>query len=154
ILLYISSSDDEEPSTIRGPVDVRSLNQSIDLFLLRRKHLEVALGRRRQRLDQVLHRILVDAADQIEQQDRHFSIRQEQWMDVPLCKILHYRMIIRKITIVDKRLVQSYKRVCTARMPDTALRRIAVVADPDVSLEIFQLVIFYNIISVADEFEN
>src|SRR5439155_17579393 len=75
-------------------------------------------------------------------------------MDVPLRQILHYRMIIRKITIVDKRLVQSYKRVCTARMPDTALRRIAVVADPDVSLEIFQLVIFYNIISVADEFEN
>src|SRR6266705_5714259 len=75
-------------------------------------------------------------------------------MDVPLRQILHYRMIVRKITVVDKRLVQSYKRVRAARMPDTALRRIAVVANPYVSLEIFQPVILYNIISVADEFEN
>src|SRR5438552_1198322 len=75
-------------------------------------------------------------------------------MDVPLRQILHYRMIIRKITVVDKRLVQSDKRVCTAGMPDPALRRIAVVADPYVSLEIFQPVILYNIISIADQFEN
>src|SRR2546428_10316047 len=75
-------------------------------------------------------------------------------MDVSLGQILHYRMVIRKITIVDKRLVQSDKRVCTARMPDPALRRIAVVADPNVSLEVFQPVVFYNVISVADEFEN
>src|SRR2546430_4060275 len=75
-------------------------------------------------------------------------------MDVPLRQILHYRMIIRKVTVVDKRLVQSYKRVGAAGMPDPALRRIAVVADPDVSLEILQPVILYNIISVADQFEN
>src|SRR6266566_2171381 len=75
-------------------------------------------------------------------------------MDVSLRQIFHYRMIIRKITIVDKRLVQSYKRVRAARMPDPALRRIAVVADPDVRLEIFQPVILYDIISVADQFEN
>src|SRR6266566_6093234 len=75
-------------------------------------------------------------------------------MDVPLRQILHYRMIIRKITIVDKRLVQSYKRVGAARMPDTALRRIAVVADPDMSLEILEPVILYNIISITDQFEN
>src|SRR5439155_23224419 len=77
-----------------------------------------------------------------------------QWMDVPLRQILHYRMIIGKITIVHKRLVQSDKRVCTARMPDTALRRVSVVADPDVSLEILQPVILYNIISISDKFEN
>ena len=63
-------------------------------------------------------------------------------------------MVIRKVTVVDERLVQSDKRVCTAGMPDPALRRIAVVADPDVSLEIFQPVILYNIISIPDEFEN
>src|SRR5439155_3642198 len=75
-------------------------------------------------------------------------------MDVPLRQILHYRMIIRKITIVDKRLVQSDKRMCTARMPDPALRRVSVVTDPYVSLEIFQPVILYNIISIPDQFEN
>src|SRR2546428_970727 len=75
-------------------------------------------------------------------------------MDVPLRQILHYRMIIRKVTVVDKRLVQSYKRVGAAGMPDPALRRIAVVANPDVSFEILQLVILYNIISIADQFEN
>src|SRR2546423_2617572 len=75
-------------------------------------------------------------------------------MDVPLRQILHDRMIIREITIVDERLVQSDKRVGTARMPDPALRRIAVVANPDVSLEILQPVILYNIISISDQFEN
>src|SRR6266576_3631772 len=75
-------------------------------------------------------------------------------MDVPLRQILHYRMVIRKVTVVDKRLVQSYKRVRAARVPDPALRRIAVVANPDVSLEILQPVILYNIISISDQFEN
>src|SRR5437016_1769013 len=75
-------------------------------------------------------------------------------MDVPLRQILHYRVVVRKITIVDKRLVQSDKRVRAAGMPDPTLGRVSVVADPDVSLEIFQPVIFYNIISVADQFEN
>src|SRR5437660_4501137 len=75
-------------------------------------------------------------------------------MDVSLRQILYYRMIIRKVTVVDKRLVQSDKRVCTARMPDPALRRIAVVANPDVSLEILQPVVLYNIISITDQFEN
>src|SRR2546422_4789535 len=75
-------------------------------------------------------------------------------MDVPLGQIFHYRMIIRKVTVVDERLVQSDKRVRASGMPDTALRRVSVVAEPDVSLEIFQPVVFYNIISVADQFEN
>src|SRR5438128_10695721 len=63
-------------------------------------------------------------------------------------------MVIRKVTVVDERLVQSYKRVGAAGMPDPALCRIAVVANPDVSLEILQPVILYNVISVADQFEN
>src|SRR2546425_1156016 len=75
-------------------------------------------------------------------------------MDVPLRQILHYRMVIREITVVYKRFVQSDKRVSSPWMPDTALRRIAVVANPYVSLEIFQPVVLYNIISIADQFEN
>src|SRR5713101_5579154 len=75
-------------------------------------------------------------------------------MDVPLSQILHYRMIIREITIVDERLVQSDKRVRTTRMPHPAFRRIAVVANPYVSLEILQPIILYNIISISDQFEN
>src|SRR5437588_9175848 len=63
-------------------------------------------------------------------------------------------MVIRKVTVVDERLVQSDKRVGSAGMPDPALRRIAVVANPDVSLEILQPVILYNIISIPDQFEN
>src|SRR5207244_11507815 len=63
-------------------------------------------------------------------------------------------MIIRKVTVVDKRLVQSDKRVGTAGMPDPTLGRVSVVANPDVSLEVFQPIIFYNIIPAADEFEN
>src|SRR6266705_2528579 len=63
-------------------------------------------------------------------------------------------MIVREVAVVDKRLVQSDKRVCTARMPDSAFRGIAVVANPYVRLEVFQPIVFYNIISVPDQFEN
>src|SRR5438876_11007063 len=75
-------------------------------------------------------------------------------MDVPLCQVFHYRVVIRKITVVNERLMQPDKRVRAAGMPDPAPRRIAVVADPDVSFEIFQSVELYNIISVADQFQN
>src|SRR5439155_21937608 len=60
----------------------------------------------------------------------------------------------RKMHILYKPLAQSDKRVCTAGMPDPALSRVSVVADPYVSLEIFQPVILYNIISISDQFEN
>src|SRR5438132_11415810 len=63
-------------------------------------------------------------------------------------------MIIRKVTVVDERLVQSDKRVCAAGMPDPTLGRVSVVADPDVSLEVFQSIVLYNIISIPDQFEN
>src|SRR5438093_7937286 len=75
-------------------------------------------------------------------------------MYVPLSQILHYRMIICEITVMDKCLMQPDKWVCAAGMPDPTFRRIAVMADPDVSLEIFQPVVLDNIISVADQFQN
>src|SRR5947199_9494083 len=75
-------------------------------------------------------------------------------MYVPLSQILHYRMIICEITVMDKCLMQPDKWVCVAGMPDTTFRRRAVMADPDVSLEIFQPAVLDNIISVADQFQN
>src|SRR5205809_1842709 len=75
-------------------------------------------------------------------------------MYVPLSQILHYRMIICEITVMDKCLMQPDKWVCAAGMPDPTFRRIAVMADPDVSLEIFQPVVLDNIISVANKFQN
>src|SRR5947208_17151872 len=75
-------------------------------------------------------------------------------MYVPLSQKLHYRMIICKITVMDKCLMQPDKWVCAAGMPDPTFSRISVVADPDVGFEVFQSVILYNIISVADQFQN
>src|SRR5207247_11363045 len=75
-------------------------------------------------------------------------------MYVPLSQKLHYRMIICKITVMDKCLMQPDKWVCAAGMPDPTFCRISMVADPDVGFEVFQSVILYNIISVADQFQN
>jgi hypothetical protein len=45
-------------------------------------------------------------------------------------------MIIRKITIMHQRLMQTNERVRTPWMPDPALRRIPMMANPDMRLEI------------------
>src|SRR2546427_7967678 len=63
-------------------------------------------------------------------------------------------MIIRKITIMDQRLMQPHKRMRTTRMPDPALRRIPMMTDPYVGLEIFQLVVSYNIIPVTHQLQH
>src|SRR6267143_2372882 len=55
-------------------------------------------------------------------------------------------MIIRKITIMHQRLMQPHKRMRAPWMPDPALRRIPMMTNPDMSLEILQPVIPYNIV--------
>src|SRR6266699_2842780 len=67
ILLHIIPCDDEEPWAIRRPVNVRRLDQSVDLFLLLRQHLKISLSCRCQSFNQILQWILVDAAEKVEQ---------------------------------------------------------------------------------------
>src|SRR5438128_11838538 len=62
-------------------------------------------------------------------------------------------MIIRKITIMHQRLMQPHERVRAAWMPDPALRRIPMMTNPHVSLEILQFVVSYNIIPVTHQFQ-
>src|SRR6266487_260419 len=62
-------------------------------------------------------------------------------------------MIIRKITVMHQRLMQPHERMRAAWMPDPAFRRIPVMANPYVSLEIFQLVVSYNIIPKTHELQ-
>src|SRR5207249_2214369 len=63
-------------------------------------------------------------------------------------------MIIRKITIMHQRLMQSHERVRAAWMPDPALRRIPMMTNPDMRLEILQPVIPYNIIPKTHELQH
>ena len=63
-------------------------------------------------------------------------------------------MVVREITVVYKCLMQPDKGVRAAWMPDPALRRITVVADPNVGLEVLKLIVLYNVITIAYEFQN
>src|SRR2546426_1709040 len=67
ILLHIIPSYNEEPWAIRGPVNMRRLYQSVDLFLLLRQHLKISLSCRCQSFYQIFQWVLVDAAEKVEQ---------------------------------------------------------------------------------------
>ena len=71
------AGDDEEPRAVGRAVDVRRLDRPVDLLLLRRQPVEVQLGGRRQRLDDVFQRIMVGPVQQIEQQRRDFRVGEE-----------------------------------------------------------------------------
>src|SRR2546425_12188912 len=63
-------------------------------------------------------------------------------------------MIIRKITIMHQRLMQTHKRMRATGMPDPSLRRIPMMTNPDMSLEILQPVIPYNIITITHQLQD
>jgi len=55
---------------------------------------------------------------------------------------------------VDQRLVQPDERVRPAGVPHLALRRVAVVANPDVRRQLFELVATDDIIAIADHLQH
>ena len=96
---------------------------AVDPLLLRRQLVEVQLGRRRQGLDDVLERVLVDPVPQVEEQDRDLGVGQELLADVALAQVLADRVVVGEVAVVDQRLVQADERVRAARVPDAALGR-------------------------------
>ena len=70
-----------------------------------------------------------------------------------LTQVLHYAVIVREVTVVNKCLVHANERVGTGRMPDTAFGGIALVGNPYLRLKIFQAVIMHHVLSIAHHFE-
>ena len=98
--------------------------------------------------------IAVDAVPQVEGQDRHLRIREELRINVALLEIFGHRMVVGEVAVVDQRLVQPDERVRAAGVPHAALGGIALVGDPDVGLEIQQLVVVGHLLRVADDLQD
>ena len=133
---------------------MRRLYLPVDGLLLRRQLVEIQFGCRRQRLDDVLQRILVNAVPQIEQLDRDFGVGQELLADISLPQIFADGIVVCKIAVVDQRFVHAHKRMRSARMPHTPLGGIALMGNPRMRLKILELVILDILLGIADQFEN
>ena len=63
-------------------------------------------------------------------------------------------MVVGEVAVVHQCGVERGERVSTAGMPDAALGRIALVADPHPGLDILHLVVAQRVLRVADEFQH
>jgi len=106
LLVRVIARDDEEPGTVGRGVDVSRLDLAIDPLFLWRKLVEIQLGGRGQRLDDVLERVLVHAVPQIEELHRHLGVSEELLLDVALAQVLAHRMVVGEVAVVHQRLVQ------------------------------------------------
>ncbi len=154
LLVGVVARDDEEPGTIGRGVDVGRLNLAVDALLFRRKLVEIQLGGRGQRLDDVLQRVLVDPVPQIEELHRHLGVGEELLLDVALAQVLAHRMVVGEVAVVHQRLVQPHERVRATRVPHAALGGVALVRDPHVGTEILQLVVLDVLLGVAHDLED
>jgi hypothetical protein len=84
------------------------------MLLIGREQCEIPLGRRGQRLDHILQRVLIDAVQQIKDERRDLGIGKKERSDVPLAQILAERRIVGKVPVVYKRFMKPHKGVCSA----------------------------------------
>ena len=130
------------------------LNRFVEFLFARWKHVKIHLCGRRHGLNQVLQWIFIDPAPQIEQQCRFLRIRQKQRVIVSLLEIFADRLVVGKIAIVHERLVECAERMAAAGMPDPAARRIALVGEPCVGLEIIQLVVPDDVFGITNDLQD
>jgi len=63
-------------------------------------------------------------------------------------------MIIGKIAIMDKGLIQADKGMCPGRMPNSSLGGITLVSYPDMRLEIVKFVVLDHLLGIANYLED
>ena len=154
LLVGVVARDDEEPGTVGRGMDVGRLNLTVNPLLLWRKLVEIQLGGRGQRLDDVLQRVLVHAVPQIEELHRHLGIGEELLFDIALAQVLAHRMVVGEVAVVHQRLVQTHERVRATRVPHASFCGIALVRDPHVGAEVLQLVVLHVLLGVAHDLED
>ena len=150
----VVARDDEEPRPVGRGVDVRGLDLAVDALLFLGQLIEVELRRRREGLDDVLERILVDAIPQVEELGRHLGIGQELLLDIALAQVFAHRMVVGEVAVVDQRLVHPDERVGAAGVPHAPFGGVALVGDPDVGFEILELVVLDVLLGIADQLEH
>jgi hypothetical protein len=87
------------------------LKHLIDALFFRWEHVEVSFGCGRHGFDHIFKRVIVGAMQEVKDLNRHFGIRQEEWINIPLGQILADRGVVGEVTVVDKRFIHSDKWV-------------------------------------------
>ena len=151
---HVVPGDDEKPGSVRGAVDVGGLDGPVEPFFHLREAVEVQLGGRRQRLDDVFEGIMVGPAQQVEQEDRDLRVRQKLRPDVALQQVFTDGMVIGEITVVHERDVDAREGVGAGGMPDAALGRETLVGDPDMGRELPYLVIIHDGLGKSDHLQD
>ena len=146
--------NDEEPGAVRGAVDVGGLELPVDVLPLRRQQVEVPLRGGGHGLDDVLQGIAVEPVPQVEGEHRHFRVRQELGIEMALAQIFAHRKVIGEVAVVHQGGVEGREGVGAAGVPDPAPGGIALVGDPDVGLEVQQLVIVSGFLGVAHDLQD
>ena len=150
----VVSCDDEEPGAVGRAVDVGRLNGPVDPLFLRGQLVEVPFHGGGQGLDDILQRIPVGPAVEIKEQDRDLGVRQEQGVEVALAQVFRNGVVVGEVTVVDQRLVETDKRMRPGRVPDSTLGGVPLVRDPDVGLEVVQLVVLDHLLGIADDLQD
>ena len=153
-LVRVAAGDDKEPRAVGRGVQVRRLHGSVEAALVRRQQLEIALCRGCQGLDGDLQRVVIDAIQQVKEQRADLRVGQKEGHDVPLPQIGDHTVIVRKIAIVHQRLVEPDERVRSARVPDPPLGGVSLVGDPDVGLQVLQLVVGCGLLGIAHDLKD
>ncbi len=91
---------------------------------------------------------------QIEDQHRNLGVGQEERPDVALRQIGCHGGIVGEVAVVDQGFVQTDERMRATGVPDAALGRVAVVADPHMRPHVMQTIGLYDVVSVAHHFER
>jgi hypothetical protein len=154
IQIGMVARDDEEPRPVGRGVNVRGLDFAIDALFFLGQLIEIQLRGGREGLDDVFEWVLVDAIPQIEELRRHLGIGEELLLDVALAQIFADGMVIGEVAVVHERLIHADKRVRAAGMPHATFCGVALVGDPDVGFEIFELVVVDVLFGVADQLEH
>ena len=133
---------------------MRRLDLAVDPLLLRREAVEIQFRRRRQGLDDVLHRVAVHPVPEIEQEHGDLRVGEELRENVAPGQILRHRMVIGEVAVVHQGLVHPDERMRAARMPHAALRRKPLVGDPDVGARVGHAVVLHGGLGEADDLED
>ena len=94
-----------------------------------------------QGLDDVLQGVAVKPVPQVEEQHRHLGVREELGEKVALAQVFAHRKIVGEVAVVDPGDVERREGVGAARVPDAPPGGVALVGDPDVGLEVQELVV-------------
>ena len=150
----VGPGDDEEPGAVRGAVDVGGLEMPVNPLALRVQEVEVPLRGGGHGLDDVFQGEAVEPVPQVEGQDRHLGVREKLGIKVALAQVFAHGKVVGEVAVVHQGGVQRRKGVGAAGVPHPAPGGVALVGDPDVGLEIQEIVVEGGFFGVAHDLED